>query len=160
MKHLFFLIVSSLIISNTFSQNSIGKTTAQELNSRISNLDTIYIVNYWSTTCIPCLRELPYFERLQEKYKDKPVKVILLSFDFPEDYPEKLTNWVTKKKLKCEVIWFEEQKPNSYIPILNNNWEGSLPATTITHKKNNVYWFKEGIITEQELDNKIADILK
>lgn len=152
-----FIVFSSVV--SWGQSNQIHAINTEELQKRISNEDTVYVINYWSTTCIPCIRELPYFERLQEQYKNKPVKVLLLSFDFPEDYPQKLNNWVTKKKLNNEVIWFKEQKPNDYIPKLNPDWEGSLPATTIIYKKKNSYWFKEGIVSEGELALKVEEIL-
>ena len=30
--------------------------------------DTTYVINFWATTCPPCIKEMPYFEELNEKY--------------------------------------------------------------------------------------------
>lgn len=142
------------------AQQKIASINADDLNKRLANKDTIYVVNYWATTCIPCIKEMPILESINKKYKGKKVKVLLLSFDFKEYYPAKLTNYVHKKQYQSEVLWFSEQKPNVYIPKLNDAWEGSLPATTITHKGKNYKWFKEGIITEAGLTSQIDKLLK
>ncbi|HSH50979.1 MAG TPA: TlpA family protein disulfide reductase, partial [Bacteroidales bacterium] len=33
--------------------------------------DTTYIVNFWATWCSPCIKEMPVFNKIYEKYKDK-----------------------------------------------------------------------------------------
>ncbi|MFZ0282157.1 MAG: thioredoxin domain-containing protein, partial [Bacteroidales bacterium] len=30
--------------------------------------DKLYIINFWATWCAPCVRELPYFEKLSKVY--------------------------------------------------------------------------------------------
>ncbi|MDH3381944.1 MAG: redoxin domain-containing protein, partial [Flavobacteriaceae bacterium] len=43
--------------------------------------DLIYVINFWATWCKPCVEELPAFIKLHEKYQNKNVKVLLVSFD-------------------------------------------------------------------------------
>lgn len=138
---------------------SIPSISADALNQRIAHPDTVYIINYWSTWCLPCIKELPDFERIGRHYKDKAVKVLLVSFDFKEMYPEKLHAWVAKKKLKNEVLWLNETNPNDYIPKLNDAWTGSLPATNIRYGKSNFSFFKEESITYEELKTVVDSLL-
>ena len=35
--------------------------------------DKIVMINFWSTTCVPCIKEIPGLNKLQEKYKDQVV---------------------------------------------------------------------------------------
>src|SRR5471030_2436347 len=72
---------------------------ADDLMKRIANKsDTTYVINFWATWCAPCVKELPAFEKLNENYKDKKVKVLLVSMDFKQDYEKKLIPFVRKKK--------------------------------------------------------------
>ena len=34
-----------------------------------SDTDKVVVVNFWATWCKPCIKELPYFEAIQEKHK-------------------------------------------------------------------------------------------
>ena len=62
-----------------------------ELEKRFSgNPDTVYIVNFWATWCVPCVKEIPFFEQLSEKYRSEPVKVISYSLDFSRSYLKRL----------------------------------------------------------------------
>ncbi len=41
----------------------------------------VVLVNLWATWCLPCIRELPSLDRLQEQLKPSGVKIIALSID-------------------------------------------------------------------------------
>src|SRR5690606_41174887 len=36
--------------------------------------DKIYVVNFWATWCAPCVKEMPYFEKLSQEYKKDNVR--------------------------------------------------------------------------------------
>src|SRR3546814_4479953 len=62
---------------------SIKLVSFEHLQQRLQQgTDTTFVVNFWATWCGPCLEEIPYFDRLQEKYSSKKVKVLLVSLDF------------------------------------------------------------------------------
>lgn len=147
------LFVVGIILSFTTSLNAqnIPSYSADNLNARTSDKDTIYVVNFWATWCIPCVKELPAFNLIQNLYKTQPVKVILVSFDFKEQYPSKLSAWVTKRKLQPEVVWFNETSPTDYIPKVAPEWEGGLPATILINNKKGIRLLKPNEITAEEL---------
>src|SRR5690606_13404114 len=41
-----------------------------------------YVVNFWATWCVPCVKELPYFEALNQAYKEKGVEVLVVNLVF------------------------------------------------------------------------------
>lgn len=125
---------------------------AEDLAKRIkSNNDTFYVVNFWATWCVPCVKELPEFTALQNHYKGKPVKVILVSLDFATAYPKKIQKFINKKKLDLEVVWLNETDANKFIPKIERSWQGSIPATLLKYPKNKYTKFFEGVITEKQL---------
>lgn len=128
-------IVSLLAWSSSSNAQKIKSYNADSLIARTSHSDTVYVVNFWATWCVPCVKELPAFNIVNDLYKGKAVKVLLLSFDFADSYPETLHQWVSKKKLRPEVVWFSETNPTEYIPRIAPEWEGGLPATIFINNK-------------------------
>ncbi|HSB08050.1 MAG TPA: TlpA disulfide reductase family protein [Blastocatellia bacterium] len=61
----------------------------------------ILVVDFWATWCVPCIEEVPKFNRLQQKYGDQGVQVIgvtLASGDAKEVKP-----FVTRNKMKYAI---------------------------------------------------------
>ena len=74
--------------------------SAKLLDGQIFNLKEhegqVVVLDFWATWCGPCIKELPYFEKLGEFYADKGVEVLLVSLDFPKpsaNYPPKIYFW-------------------------------------------------------------------
>jgi len=95
------------------------------------NNDTIYVINFWATWCLPCVAELPYFEQLHEEYKDKKLRVILISLDFKKQIQTKLIPFINKRQLQPEVILLDDPKSNEWIDKVDPSWSGAIPATVI-----------------------------
>ena len=150
-KALIFLCSLAFMGYHSAQAQKIKSYNADELVARTANTDTIYIVNFWATWCVPCVKELPSFNIVNDYYKGKPVKVILASFDFKEQYPQKLESWVSKKKLHPEVVWFNETNPTDYIPKIAPEWEGGLPATLLINNKKGIKKLISDEVTVEEL---------
>jgi thiol-disulfide isomerase/thioredoxin len=57
-------------------------TTLDGKKVRLSDFKgKVVYVDFWSTNCPPCVAELPYIKRLQEKYKGEDVVFLYFSFD-------------------------------------------------------------------------------
>ncbi|WP_242204819.1 TlpA family protein disulfide reductase [Aestuariivivens insulae] len=117
----------------------------------------VHVINFWATWCAPCIKELPYFEELNKKYKDKNVEVLLVSLDFPHLYESKLKPFIINKKIKSKVIALDDPDMNSWIPKVGTAWSGSIPATVIY--KNNDKKFYEGSFTFSELETELKQFL-
>lgn len=155
MKTLLFILflLSFSLIANA---QQIPAYSTDELIKHTSSKDTLYIINFWATWCVPCVQELPEFNSLKKRYENSPVKVMLMSLDFKEDYPYKLARFIEKKKLTPEVAWLSDTDPNVFIPKIYNSWEGSIPATIIVHPGKGFKKFIEGSVTEKQI-SIIAD---
>tara|TARA_R110000868_G_scaffold220257_2_gene471402 strand:- start:1517 stop:2068 length:552 start_codon:yes stop_codon:yes gene_type:complete len=115
--------------------------------------DKIHVINFWATWCAPCVKELPYFEALNNKYGNKDVNVMLVSLDFPHLYDSKLKPFIVKNNLKSKIIALDDVDMNSWIPQVNKDWSGSIPATIIY--KNETSKFFEQSFTYESLEREL-----
>jgi thiol-disulfide isomerase/thioredoxin len=96
--------------------------------------EKLKVVNFWATWCAPCIKELPYFEKLNEERAD--VEVILVSLDLDLDpNPEKVNKFVSRRGIKSKVLLLDERDPDSWIDQIDQTWSGALPATLIVNSK-------------------------
>lgn len=119
--------------------------------------DNVYVVNFWATWCAPCIKELPYFEKLNTKFADKNVKVILVSLDFPKKYETHLKPFIVKNKLKSKVVALNDKDSNTWIPKVNENWSGAIPATLIFTKDKRQFY--EQSFNYNELITEVSKFL-
>lgn len=118
--------------------------------------DTTYVVNFWATWCVPCVEELPYFEKLNAEYKDKKVKVLLVSLDMPKMIESRLLPFIEEKKLQSDVVLLRDPDANSWIGKVSPDWSGAIPATIIY--KNDERKFYEQSFTYEELEKEVKAI--
>jgi peroxiredoxin len=67
----------------------------------------VVLINFWSTTCDPCLVEMPHLVELYNKHKEKGFVVLAVSLDGPESRNQ-VTSVVQNKKMNFPVLIDEE----------------------------------------------------
>lgn len=90
-----------------------------------------YVVNFWATWCKPCVKEIPDFEKLQKDYRDLGVEVVLVSLDFPNKVEGQLLPFIEQQELKSQIILLDDPNQNDWIPKVDKDWSGAIPATLI-----------------------------
>ena len=121
------------------------------------NNDTLYIFNFWATWCQPCVKEMPYFNRADSAYAALPVRIILVSLDLTENVDSQLIPFIIKNKITPEVIVLDDMDANTWIPQVDDDWEGTIPATLFI--KRSTQKFFAGTYTYEELNHEIETIL-
>lgn len=120
--------------------------------------DTTYVINFWATWCQPCVKELPHFEQLTEKYKDSKVKVVLVSLDFPKQLESKLVPFVKKHELKSTVVTLLDGKYNDWIDKVSKEWSGAIPAT-LFYRADQQYFLGHSVESTEELENVLNNYI-
>ena len=120
--------------------------------------DTTYVVNFWATWCVPCVEELPYFEQLNEKYKNDKVKVLLVSLDMHKSVESRLIPFIKNKKLQSDVVMLRDPDADTWIRKIDTTWSGALPATIIYNKDKRKFY--EQSFTYDELEKELNNFIK
>ncbi|WP_396184150.1 TlpA family protein disulfide reductase [Flavobacterium sp.] len=121
------------------------------------NNDTLYVINFWATWCVPCVKEMPYFEALNQKYKAGKFKMILVSLDFPKMVESRVIPFIQNKKIQAEVVLLDDPDSNSWIEKVAKKWTGAIPFTIIYRNERRKFY--EQSFTEQELEFEIKSFI-
>jgi thiol-disulfide isomerase/thioredoxin len=126
---------------------------------RTSGADSILIVNFWATWCVPCIEELPDILQLREAYADRGVHLVLVSNDFKRHVVSRLEPFSEARQIKPYVVFMDEPNPNTWIDSVSPQWSGAIPATWIIWPKKQKEAFFEGKMTFTQLEGLLLAVL-
>jgi thiol-disulfide isomerase/thioredoxin len=134
MKKIVFL---SLLLITCFQlqAQSVKRWKMDDLLQYIHTSDSALVINFWATFCGPCIEEIPYFQTIGAKYKNQKVKLLLVSLDFKEYYPQKIEAFAKRFGFTAEIVWLDEEKPDDFCPKIDSAWSGAMPATLFVNNK-------------------------
>jgi thiol-disulfide isomerase/thioredoxin len=123
--------------------------TMQQLRGKV------VLVDFWTYTCINCIRTLPYVKSWNEKYKDQGLVVV--GVHTPE-YPFERSTDNVKNAIKRFGITYPVAQDNKYATwkaYSNQYW----PAFYLVNKKGQIVYTHFGEGAYQETDAKIRALL-
>ena len=148
----------------TTAKKKVAAITFSELQERLGNTnDELLVCNFWATWCKPCVEEMPYFEELQKKYADKKVKVLFVSLDRPSSRTSRVQKFVNDRGIEAEVVLLDEPNlsQDDWIPLIDKNWEGDIPATLYINTSKDIREFYTGSYEDfEELETKVTSLMK
>ena len=89
----------------------------------------IHIINFWATWCKPCVKEMPQFIALAQKYPEADIS--LVSLDFVEELDARVIPFLEKKDIRLRTLLIDEMDYNLWIDLVDPSWSGAIPATLI-----------------------------
>jgi len=156
---IFFLFVAYAAMGAQQTEVSVMKY--EDLEKRIQkDNDKLLVVNFWATTCAPCVKELPHFMEINNKLKDQPnFKMILVSLDRLVD-KGRVLKFINNKNLTAEVVLLDDiKRMNTWIPRFEKEWDGNIPVT-IFYKNGEKVHFNDGEMSKEDLEKTINNNLK
>ena len=148
------IILSTVLCLALFSVKAqkVDLITVDQLNHRLSlGNDTVYVVNLWATWCVPCVKELPDLERLQQSSLEGPLKVLLVSVDFKSKLDSGVKPFIKRMKLKSEIFLLNEKDQQTFIEKIDKSWSGAVPATLVVNTARKRRQFIPRALTYNEL---------
>lgn len=152
------LIALTSYVSSAQEVEIIRKAQLDALLSPSNTNDTAYVINFWATWCKPCVKELPYFERLNRESEHKKVRVLLISLDFKRNLDSHLKSFLKKNNIQSKVVLLDEPDYNSWINDVSADWSGAIPATIFIKGSSGKKSFHEKEFTYEELITELEKI--
>jgi len=154
------IILSILLCAGfAYSQHVSAVYKIGDLLKRVDQRnDTIYVLNFWATWCVPCVKELPEIDSFAFRHKNEKLKVLLVSLDFKEEIEKKVDPFLKKNNYNVECVLLDEVNGNDFIDKIDKRWTGSIPATFFTVNNRSKITFIEKKIGHKELEELLLQV--
>ena len=134
------LVVILILVSSCTAKEKNPNATIEVLD-QFSELQAIIdagdhdvlVLNFWSTTCAPCIKEMPHFNKLNVEYSKKKVKILLVSLEKATRLDSHIYPFVKKLGIIPEVVILTDQNYRVWTDKIDKSWYGALPATLISN---------------------------
>ena len=120
--------------------------------------DTTYVVNFWATWCAPCVKELPYFEKMNSSLASDKLKVVLVSLDFEKHIDSRLIPFLNERKIESEVVLLLDKKESQWIDRVDPEWSGAIPITVVYNNEKRGF-YERVFHSEKELKDLIYEYI-
>lgn len=154
------LIFFIAIFSQTAEAQTIRKVKIYDVLKMMDTATTPLVVNFWASWCKPCIQEIPWFEKSVAALKDKKVKLVLVSLDFPEDYPKAIQDFAKKNGYQSKIVWLDETDADYFCPKIDISWQGAIPATVLVNNKKKFRKFYGQQLPEEKLKLALQEMLE
>jgi thiol-disulfide isomerase/thioredoxin len=105
----------------------------------------VVVVNFWATWCKPCLKEIPAFSRVYDKYKPRGV-VFLGVLTGDQASADELLNFASDNEMTYPIVRENSDIRMSFIDDMDN-----LPTTLIFDRSGKQIYGRAGGLSEQRL---------
>jgi thiol-disulfide isomerase/thioredoxin len=109
------------------------------------------LLNFWATWCIPCRAEIPQLVKWQKQYKSKGLQIVGITF--PPTNRARVDAFAHSNKMNYPILFGSKATKHLF-----SNSE-ALPISVIIDKDGNIRDMIEGIIFDDEFDQKVRPLL-
>jgi thiol-disulfide isomerase/thioredoxin len=159
MRKLIILFLFGLSAARAQAPVPVQKVRITDLQDYIAHSDHPLIVNFWATFCVPCNKEIPYFQSAVARYKDQRVELILVSLDLPDYYPGKISDFARKQGYSAKILWLNETDADYFCPKVDPRWSGGIPSSLFVDNRTHYRRFFDRQLTEPQVDLEIKKMI-
>lgn len=110
------------------------------------------VINFWATWCPPCKEELPAFDELSRKYKDKVMFMMVNMTDGVEETEDKAKKFVKSKGYEFPLFFDTELEAATVYGVR------SVPFTVFIDAKGNIIKGRIGAMSHDELEQYVKQL--
>jgi thiol-disulfide isomerase/thioredoxin len=141
---------------------------------RANGSKNLRLINFWSTTCGPCVKEFPDLVDTGRRFQNRPVEFISISLDpvalrpavakFLESRhaaaPDSTAKSLGEQGLASNNYHWTGGNPDIMAQAIDPEWTGALPHTVLVAPGGKILWRHNGEIDIVEVRRQILKGLK
>ncbi len=119
----------------------------------------VILVNFWATWCAPCVKEIPEIVKLQEKYKERGLRVIAVSMDEPEELETGVRPFAQKRFPNFVSYLCKESDHDKFASVIDPAWNEIMPTNFLIDRNGKLRETLTGGKSYEEFEAVIAPLL-
>lgn len=132
--------------------------------STIDHKGTVMVINFWYTTCDPCVEELPEFAKVKDEFGDSIIMVAVHAADLASN--EEIVDFINLVDVSHgKESWYDwgiifaldTKEVDSFTKL---GGKSAYPITAVIDKDGNISFFKEGKLSADVLRREIEKALQ
>ena len=117
------------------------------------------LLNVWATWCVPCREEFPDLMRVGTEYKDRGLRVVLLSADFGETVSD-VPGFLAQHGVDYpSYLRGGDEDDQAFVNGIDPRWSGAMPATWVFDGSGQVRAFWEGRADHARFEQAVLAVL-
>lgn len=144
-------------VGNICINKEIGLIGSNDTFSVASNKGKISIINFWYTTCTPCVQELPHFNKLYEEYSEYVSVIAIHEATGYQNNPNGVKAFIESQFEGFSIMFGYDDPNNSYYTLLGGL--KAWPVTVIVDQDGVISKVTHGNMSEEELRFEIEKLL-
>ena len=130
---------------------------SDEKFSVIDNKGKIVIINFWYTSCTPCVQELPHFDALYKKYSDSIEVIAIHEASIYNTNPQAVKDFIDSQFEGFTIKFGYDDLESQYYAMLGG--KQAWPMTIIVDQDGFVSFVRQGSLTSEALEAEITKLL-
>ncbi|MFB3385995.1 TlpA family protein disulfide reductase [Flavobacterium sp. LAR06] len=124
--------------------------------TKLSDLKGKYVyIDLWATWCGPCRAEIPFLQKIEEKYHGKNIEFVSVSVDTPKDH-DKWQKFVTDKQLGGIQLFSDNEWKSAFVTSYNVT---GIPRFILIDPKGNIVDANAARPSSPELQTQLDTLL-
>jgi peroxiredoxin len=114
------------------------------------------LVDFWATWCKPCLKELPYVQRISQEYSERGLQVLAVTIDSPKTQ-SRVRPFIKSKKYDFRVVMDASQDVFRKL-----QGKGTVPYVVVLDREGYIRYRHTGYRhgDEKELEKVVVQLLE
>jgi thiol-disulfide isomerase/thioredoxin len=132
MKKILFMLLILVSLPSALRSQEVPVLSFDQLAPMLqTKSDTVYMVNFWATWCLPCVEEMPDLLKFATDKKSSKFRLILVSLDMPNQLETRVKPFVKRFSISEKVVLLDDPDANKWIDRVSPDWSGALPGTLL-----------------------------
>ena len=145
-------------VGNICINKEIGLVGSEDKFSVANNAGKITVINFWYTSCTPCVQELPHFDKVYKEYSESVTMIAIHNGSMYENDKNGVKDYIDSQFSDFTILFGYDDASSPYYTMLGG--KEAWPMTVIVDQYGFITFISQGSLTEEELKAEIEKLLE